>query len=158
MNPQTDYLVILEPAKRNWGAYAPDILGCISTGPTKDATRRSFADALQGHLDWMREDGDSIPPPAAQTDTVTIALAGQPPRRFLTVLQPTALGNWSASPADVPDLVLEFSTRGGALRLLQAALQSHLESLTADGKPVPEPASEASTVSVRLADLSAVAA
>ncbi len=157
MNPQTDYLVILEPAGQNWSAYAPDVLGCISTGPTEEQTRRNFADALQGHLDWMREDGDPIPLPAAETDTVTVALAGQPPRRYLTILQPTPLGGWSVSAADVPDLVLEFSTRAGALRLLQTALQSYLETLTADGEPVPEPASEASTVTVCLADLSAAA-
>jgi len=156
MNPQTEYLVILEPAGRNWSAYAPDVLGCISTGPTEEQTRRNFADALQGHLDWMREDGDPIPPPAAETDTVTVALAGQLPRRYLTILQPTALG-WYVSPADVPDLVLEFSTRAGALRLLQTALQSHLEALTANGEPLPEPASEASVVTVRLADLSVAA-
>ncbi len=154
----TEYLTILERGATSWGAYAPDILGCIAVNDTREGVHRMFQEALQGHLDWMLKDGDPIPPPAAQTDTVTIALAGQPPRRFLTILQPTPLGNWSASAADVPDLVLEFSTRAGALRLLQAALQSHLETLTADGEVVPEPASEASTVSVRLADLSAVAA
>jgi len=154
----TDYLLILERGATSWGAYAPDVLGCIAVDDTREGVKRMFTAAFQDHLDLMREDDDPIPPPAAQTDTVTIALAGQPPRRFLTILQPTPLGNWSASPADVPDLVLEFSTRAGALRLLQAALQSHLESLTADGEVVPEPASEASTVSVRPADLSAVAA
>jgi predicted RNase H-like HicB family nuclease len=113
-----------------------------------------FQEALQGHLDWMREDGDPIPPPAAETDTVTVALAGQPPRRYLTILQPTTVGGWSVSAADVPDLVLEFSTRAGALRLLQTALRSHLEELSANGESLPEPASEASAVTVRLADLS----
>ena len=126
MNPQTNYLVILEQAGRNWSAYAPDVRGCISTGPTEEQTRRNFADALQSHLDWMREDGDPIPPPAAETDTA----------------------------ADVPDLVLEFSTRAGALRLLQTALHSHLETQTADRETIPEPASEASTVTIHLADLS----
>lgn len=114
-------------------------------------------EALQGHLDWMREDGDPIPAPAAETDTVTIALAGQPLRRYLTILQPTPLGGWSASAADVPDLVLEFSTRAGALRLFQIALQNHFDTLLADGEPIPEPASETATVSVRLADLSVAA-
>lgn len=154
----TEYLLILEHGPTSWGAYCPDIPGCIAVGDTKAEARGLYGEAVESWVGATLEDGDLVPPPAAQTDTVTIALAGQPPRRFLTVLQPTPLGNWSASPADVPDLVLEFSTRAGALRLLQAALQSHLEALTADGEAVPEPASEASTVSVRLADLSAVAA
>ena len=149
-----EYLLILEHGPTSWGAYCPDIPGCVAVGDTRSEVRDLYEEAIEGWVEATLEDGDLIPPPAAQTDTVTIALAGQPPRRFLTVLLPTPLGNWSASPADVPDLVLEFSTRAGALRLLQAALQNHLETLTADGEIVPEPASEASTVSVRLADLS----
>jgi len=153
----TEYLTILERGATSWGAYAPDVLGCVVADDTRESVKQMFQEALQAHLDWMREDGDLIPPPAAETDTVTVALAGQPPRRYLTILQPTPIGGWSVSAADVPDLVLEFSTRAGALRLLQTALQSHLETLTADGEPVPEPASEASTVTVRLADLSVAA-
>lgn len=153
----TEYLTILERGTTSWGAYAPDVLGCIAADDTREGVQRMFQEALQDHLDWMREDGDPIPPPAAETDSVTIALAGQPPRRYLTILQPTPIGGWSASAADVPDLVLEFSTRAGALRLLQTALQSHLETLLADGEPIPEPASEASTVTVHLANLSVAA-
>lgn len=150
MNSQSEYLVILERGERNWGAYAPDILGCISTGKDSEQTRRNFAEALQGHLDWMQRDGDSIPPPQAETETVTVMLSGYAPRRYLVILQPTPLGNWSASPADVPDLVLEFSTRAETLHLLRAALQSYLESVLATGGVLPEPASEADTVVVRL--------
>lgn len=153
----TEYLTILEHGATSWGAYAPDVPGCIAVDDTREGVQRMFHEALQGHLDWMRADGDPIPPPAAETDTITVALAGQPPRRYLTILQPTTLGGWSVSAADVPDLVLEFSTRAGALRLLQTALQSHLEELSADGEPLPEPASEASVVTVRRPDLSVAA-
>ena len=153
----TEYLMILEHGPTSWGAYVPDVLGCIAVDDTREGVEQMFQGAFQEHLSWMREDGDPIPSPAAETDTVTVALAGQLPRRYLTILQPTPIGGWSVSAADVPDLVLEFSTRAGALRLLQTALQSHLETLAADGEPVPEPASEASTVAVRLADLSVAA-
>ena len=153
MNPQTEYLMILERGERNWGAYAPDILGCISTGKNKEQTHRSFTEALQGHLEWMQRDGDPIPAPQAETDTVTVTLSGHAPRRYLVILQPTPLGNWSATPADVPDLVLEFSTRAETLHLLRAALQSHLEAALTNGEPLPEPASEAATVTVQLTDV-----
>ena len=153
----TTYLTILEQGPTSWGAYAPDILGCIAVDGTRDGVKRMFQEALQGHLDWMREDGDPIPAPRAETDAVTVALPGRPPRRYLTILQPAAGGGWSVSAADVPDLVLEFSARAEALALRRAALQSHLESLAADGAAIPEPASEASAVTVRLADLPAAA-
>lgn len=152
MKTQDDYLVILEQGTHNWGAYCPDVLGCTSTGRDQAETRRNFTEALQGHLDWMQRDGDPPPAPRTETDTVAIALPGHAPRRYLVVLQPTPLGNWSATPADVPDLVLEFATRAEALYLLQAALQSHVEILLANGEPLPEPASEPATTSIRLAD------
>ena len=152
MSPQSEYLVVLERGEHNWGAYAPDILGCISTGKNKEQTLHNFTEALQGHLDWMQRDGDIIPAPQAETEMVTITLSGLAPRRYLIILQPTFLGNWSVTPADVPDLVLEFSTRAEALHLLRAALQSHLEMLLENGVAIPEPASEAATVTVRLAD------
>lgn len=152
MNQQSEYLVILERGERNWGAYAPDILGCISTGKNKEQTHRNFTEALQGHLDWMQRDGDPIPLPQAETEMVTITLPGHAPRRYLVILQPTPLGNWSATPADLPDLVLEFSTRAETLHLLRGALQSHLETLLAAGEALPDPASEAATVTVQLAD------
>jgi len=150
MNTQTDYLVILEPARRNWSAYCPDVPGCISTGPTQEQTRLNFADALQGHLDWMREDGDPIPSPRAETETVTVALPDQPPRGYLAILQPSPIGTWSVSAADVPDLSLEYSTREEALRLFQTTLQSHLEALEAAEQPSPEPVSEVAAVTVDL--------
>ena len=107
----------------------------------------------------MHKDGDLIPKPCAETETVTIALPGHALCRYLVILQPTPLGNWSVSAADVLDLVLEFSDRNKALRLFQAALQSYLEMLLANEQPLPELASEAVTVTVRLADTSiAVAA
>ncbi len=152
MKSQEEYLVILERGEHNWGAYAPDILGCISTGPSQEKTRLNFAEALQGHLDWMRRDGDLIPLPAAETEQVTITLAGHAPRRYLVILQSSPLGEWSVSAADVPDLTLEFSSRAEALRLFRAALQAHLEALLTNGEPLPEPASEAATVAVQLAD------
>ncbi len=153
----SEYLLIVEQGPTSWGAYCPDLPGCIAVAETRPEVQRMYGEAVEGWVEATLEDGDPIPPPAAETDTVTVALAGQPPRRYLTILQPTSLGGWSVSAADVPDLVLEFSTRSGALRLLQTALQSHLEELSANGEPLPEPASEASTVAVQLADLSVAA-
>lgn len=153
----TEYLLIVERGPTSWGAYCPDLPGCVAVAETRAEVHRLYGEAVEGWVEATLEDGDPIPPPAAETDTVTVAFAGQPPRRYLTILQPTPIGGWSASAADVPDLVLEFSTRAGALRLLQTALQSHMETQTADGEVIPEPVSETSTVTVRLADLSVAA-
>jgi predicted RNase H-like HicB family nuclease len=62
------YAVVLEKGPRNWSAYVPDVDGCISTGPTAEATLVNIREALQAHLDWMARDGDPIPEPAAVVD------------------------------------------------------------------------------------------
>lgn len=146
------YLTILERGETSWGAYAPDVPGCTAAADTREAVWEMFRDSLQGHLDWMQEDGDRIPPPQAQTECVTVVRPGQTPRDYPAVLQPIPQGGWSAFAADVPDLTLEFPDREGALRLLQAALQSHWEDQHAKGEPLPEPRSEVATVAVRLAE------
>lgn len=146
------YLLVLERGETSWGAYAPDIPGCIAVEDTRQKVQALFQDAVQEHLGWMQRDGDPIPAPQAETELVTIALSGLAPRRYLVILQPTPLGNWSATPADVPDLVLEFSSRAETLHLLRVALQSHFETQLAAGETLPEPASEAATVTVQLAE------
>jgi predicted RNase H-like HicB family nuclease len=153
MTHNTEYLVVLEKAEHNWSAYSPDVDGCISTGSTVEQTRHRFGEGLQGHLSWMQEDGDAIPVPNAQADTVVVALPGFPPRRYPVILKTTLLGDWSVFAADVPELVLTFSERAAALCLLTAALQSHFEALRENGKILPEATSEIATVSVRLAEM-----
>ncbi|MGH9616330.1 MAG: type II toxin-antitoxin system HicB family antitoxin [Acidobacteriaceae bacterium] len=56
-------LVVFEAAKTGYGAFAPDVPGCISTGKTLEETRSRFIEAVEGHLALMAEDGDAIPLP-----------------------------------------------------------------------------------------------
>ena len=49
------YAVIMSEGPNNWGAYVPDVGGCISTGSDIDDMRRMIKEALEGHLDdWER--------------------------------------------------------------------------------------------------------
>jgi len=144
----TKYLTILEQGPTSWGAYAPDVPGCIAVAETRAEVRTMFQEALTSHLDWMREERDPIPSPVSETDFVTVALPGYVPRRYLVILTPIPIGSWSITPADVPDLVPEFSDCAGALRLLRGALQDYLEEQIVEGQAVPEPSSEAITVSI----------
>lgn len=57
------YPVILEKGKRNYGVYTADSIGCIATGKTPEKALKRMQEALQAHLDWMKEDGDPIPDP-----------------------------------------------------------------------------------------------
>jgi len=57
------YLVIVEETETGYSAFSPDLPGCVATGKTRDEVERAMRDAIQFHLDGMREDGDSIPAP-----------------------------------------------------------------------------------------------
>lgn len=56
-------VVVFEAGKGNYGAFAPDVPGCISTGKTLEEARSRFIEAVEGHLALMAEDGDAIPLP-----------------------------------------------------------------------------------------------
>ena len=58
------YVVLFEKSSTGYGAYAPDLPGCVATGRTLDETRQRMAQAIEMHLATMREDGDSIPEPS----------------------------------------------------------------------------------------------
>ena len=57
------YLVIVEETETGYSAFSPDLPGCIATGKTRDEVEQAMRDAIQFHLDGMREDGDPIPVP-----------------------------------------------------------------------------------------------
>jgi len=56
--------VIVEHGAHNFSAYVPDLPGCVSTGATIDETQRNIREAIELHLDGMREDGIPIPTPS----------------------------------------------------------------------------------------------
>ena len=69
------YAVIFEQAKSNWAAYVPDLPGCMTTGRTLDETKTNIREAIQGHLETLRQFGDSIPEPSSVAGEVEISPA-----------------------------------------------------------------------------------
>ena len=67
------YLVIYEKTATGYSAYAPDLPGCITTGPTLKETERLMKEAIAFHLDGLREDGLPVPEPTTRADYVTAA-------------------------------------------------------------------------------------
>jgi predicted RNase H-like HicB family nuclease len=60
-----EYLVIYEKGPTSWGAYVPDLPGCVAAGKTQEEVRELIEGAVDLHLRGMREDGDPIPEPTA---------------------------------------------------------------------------------------------
>ncbi len=70
------YVVIFEPSPSgSWGAYVPDLPGCTSAGRTREEAAVNIREAIEGHIDVMREYGDIVPEPASQAGLVAIDAA-----------------------------------------------------------------------------------
>jgi predicted RNase H-like HicB family nuclease len=61
----TKYTVIYEQGPTSWGAYVPDLPGVIAVGDTRDEVERLIRVAVEFHLEGMRDEGMSVPPPAS---------------------------------------------------------------------------------------------
>ncbi len=69
------YVVVIEKGEHNYSAYVPDLPGCVSTGKTLDEVKRNIREAVEFHLEGMREDGLPIPEPATISDYVEAQVA-----------------------------------------------------------------------------------
>lgn len=57
------YAIVIEQGEHNLSAYVPDLPGCITTGRTVTEIERSIREAIELHLEDLREDGEPIPEP-----------------------------------------------------------------------------------------------
>jgi predicted RNase H-like HicB family nuclease len=69
------YAVIFERAESNWAAYVPDLPGCMTTGRTLEETKRNIREAIEGHLETLRQCGDPIPEPSSLAGEVEVTTA-----------------------------------------------------------------------------------
>ena len=59
------YLVVIDKTDTGYSAYSPDLPGCVSAGDSVQETRNLMEEAIEFHLDGLREDGLPIPEPAS---------------------------------------------------------------------------------------------
>jgi predicted RNase H-like HicB family nuclease len=62
------YAIVIEKGTTNYGAYVPDLPGCVATAATVEETERLLREAIQLHLAGMLEDGTPIPEPSSVVD------------------------------------------------------------------------------------------
>ena len=55
------YAVVFEKTPNNYGAYAPDVPGCVSTGKTWAEIQANIREALAFHIEGMVENGQTVP-------------------------------------------------------------------------------------------------
>ena len=58
-----NYLIVVEKISTGLSAYSPDLPGCVATGMTRQEVEKNMREAIEFHLDGLREEGDVIPQP-----------------------------------------------------------------------------------------------
>jgi predicted RNase H-like HicB family nuclease len=76
------YAAVIETGERNFSAYVPDLPGCVAAGGAPKKVKAEIREAIEFHLEGMREDGLPIPKPsrlASRRREETPPLAGTIP-------------------------------------------------------------------------------
>ena len=66
------YAVVVERSPTGFAAYVPDLPGCVAAGRTRAEVERLMREAIQLHLEGMREDGEPILEPTTGVDLVEV--------------------------------------------------------------------------------------
>jgi predicted RNase H-like HicB family nuclease len=66
------YAIVIEKAPSNYAAYVPDLPGCVATGATVEETESLLREAIDLHLEGMREDGLPIPEPSSVVEYLEV--------------------------------------------------------------------------------------
>ncbi|MFO1503555.1 MAG: type II toxin-antitoxin system HicB family antitoxin [Steroidobacteraceae bacterium] len=67
------YAVVIERSETGFSAFVLDVPGCVATGSTVEEAKAAIREALEFHLDDMRQDDMPIPQPTSRVDYVEIA-------------------------------------------------------------------------------------
>jgi predicted RNase H-like HicB family nuclease len=69
------YLIIIEKTSTGYSAYSPDVPGCVAAGRTRPEVENEMHDAIEFHLEGLREEGLPIPKPSSPAQYVEVAVA-----------------------------------------------------------------------------------
>ena len=69
------YAVIFEKSRTGYGAYVPDLPGCVAAAAALEETDKLIREAIEIHLEGMREDGEEIPAPTTFVEMIEVTAA-----------------------------------------------------------------------------------
>lgn len=67
------YLVVVEGGATSFGAYVPDLPGCIAVGTSRAEVMELIHDAIELHIESLREQGMAVPAPQSSPELIEIA-------------------------------------------------------------------------------------
>jgi predicted RNase H-like HicB family nuclease len=70
-----EYLVVVEKGKSSFGAYVPDLPGCVAAGETRREVIKLIREAILLHIEALRESGQPVPEPTSKSEVVKVRAA-----------------------------------------------------------------------------------
>ena len=70
-----EYLVVVEKGKSSYGAYVPDLPGCVAVGETRREVVKLIREGIKLHIETMREAGEPIPAPTSKSEVIKVRAA-----------------------------------------------------------------------------------
>lgn len=68
-------MIVIEKGETSWGAYVPDLPGCVAVGETEAEVKQLIQEAIGFHLEDLTESGAQIPAPMSKGDYVDVSAA-----------------------------------------------------------------------------------
>jgi len=69
------YAVVVEQGENSFGAYVPDLPGCIAAADTREEVLQLIHEAIEFHIEGLHEDGQPIPRPSSSIEYIKIQAA-----------------------------------------------------------------------------------
>jgi predicted RNase H-like HicB family nuclease len=69
------YMVVIEKSETGFGAYVPDLPGCIAVAETEAEVKELIKEAIAFHIEGLLEAGEQIPLPASNSVFVDVKAA-----------------------------------------------------------------------------------
>jgi predicted RNase H-like HicB family nuclease len=69
------YAIVIERGDTSYGAYVPDLPGCVAVGETREEAVKFIHEAIEAHLEMLREEGEPLPESRSTGDYAEVALA-----------------------------------------------------------------------------------
>lgn len=70
-----EYLVVIEKGPKSYGAYVPDLPGCVAVGETRREVLKLIREGIALHIEAMRETGEPVPPPTSKSELIKVDAA-----------------------------------------------------------------------------------
>lgn len=70
-----EYLVVVEKGKAGYGAYVPDLPGCVAVAETRRELLKLIREAIALHIEALRKSGEPVPPPVSKSEVVRVRAA-----------------------------------------------------------------------------------